>query len=483
MCDSEYHIFCLSPPLKSVPTNDWFCPMCWDVIKAERKEEEDHQEVKPLQKSKRGRPKGKKGRFTSKGNKSGTSKRGPGRPPKRLSLSCVDVKKRIITPSSAKDTITSKASNIDAESKIAFNFRSKLNEDSPSNLTAGVAKATSILLTQSSKLGGCKVGKAQIASNDSTVTDSINQKPMFSSSGMLPSFTNSRSRSGRVVKRNTVYDEMTEGGYQVKSIVRSPSDNAKELPVLPEEKESIDFRNEKSSEVVRDVQPKFEQQLQMVGNKENVNAEDTKKAKESINSSLASEITNKKNNPKTVPQVKVVKSFVSHEGSNLPLVDKNDLSGKSIAPESITYKSPNAAKSNKSSLSLSPNVPSSYLSRTQQGSSQTPSIRSDTNNNASVSSSATSNPPVNSTTPVKVPRRKPGARECMQISRRFGVKIIPQHYMDTLLDYCSRGKVEHLIRMRERLDDHSRFLEAQLAGMESFLADENAVKDESMPMT
>jgi hypothetical protein len=71
--------------------------------------------------------------------------------------------------------------------------------------------------------------------------------------------------------------------------------------------------------------------------------------------------------------------------------------------------------------------------------------------------------------PVKVPRRKPGARECMQISRRFGVRAIPKKYMDTLLDYCTRGKVEHLIRMRERLDEHSRFLESQLAGLEALV--------------
>jgi hypothetical protein len=70
---------------------------------------------------------------------------------------------------------------------------------------------------------------------------------------------------------------------------------------------------------------------------------------------------------------------------------------------------------------------------------------------------------------TKVPRRKPGARECMQISRRFGVKIIPKRYMDTLFDYCTRGKVEHLIRMRERLDEHSRFLESQLAGLEAII--------------
>uniref|UniRef100_A0A7S0F833 PHD-type domain-containing protein n=1 Tax=Pseudo-nitzschia arenysensis TaxID=697910 RepID=A0A7S0F833_9STRA len=68
---------------------------------------------------------------------------------------------------------------------------------------------------------------------------------------------------------------------------------------------------------------------------------------------------------------------------------------------------------------------------------------------------------------TKTPRRKPGARECMQISRRFGVNIIPEKYMRTLLDYCHRGKVEHLIKMRERLDCHSRFLEYQLAGLEA----------------
>ena len=33
----------------------------------------------------------------------------------------------------------------------------------------------------------------------------------------------------------------------------------------------------------------------------------------------------------------------------------------------------------------------------------------------------------------KSPRRKPGARECMQISRRFGANAIPQHYTDILL--------------------------------------------------
>jgi hypothetical protein len=67
----------------------------------------------------------------------------------------------------------------------------------------------------------------------------------------------------------------------------------------------------------------------------------------------------------------------------------------------------------------------------------------------------------------RTPRRKPGARECMQISRRFGVRVIPEAYVEIMTDYCRRGKVEHLIRMRERLDEHARFLAAQLAGLEA----------------
>jgi hypothetical protein len=68
----------------------------------------------------------------------------------------------------------------------------------------------------------------------------------------------------------------------------------------------------------------------------------------------------------------------------------------------------------------------------------------------------------------------------MQMSRRFGVKVIPQEYMETLFDYCSRGKVDHLIRMRERLDDHSRMLQSQLAGLEALVKEKGEV-DTSVP--
>ena len=69
----------------------------------------------------------------------------------------------------------------------------------------------------------------------------------------------------------------------------------------------------------------------------------------------------------------------------------------------------------------------------------------------------------------KEPRRKPGARECMQISRKFNTTVIDEKYFDVLMDYSKRAKVDHLIRMRERMDEHSRFLEAQLAGLEALV--------------
>jgi hypothetical protein len=62
----------------------------------------------------------------------------------------------------------------------------------------------------------------------------------------------------------------------------------------------------------------------------------------------------------------------------------------------------------------------------------------------------------------------------MQMSRRFGAQVIPEQNMEILIDYCNRGKCEHLIRMRERLDEHCRFLEAQLAGLEVLAREQSA---------
>ena len=83
--------------------------------------------------------------------------------------------------------------------------------------------------------------------------------------------------------------------------------------------------------------------------------------------------------------------------------------------------------------------------------------------------------------PRKDSRRKPGARECMQISRKFDAGVIEQKHFDMLMDYSQRGKVDHLIRLRERMDEHSRYLEAQLAGLEALVKEKGEHIDMRVP--
>lgn len=48
-------------------------------------------------------------------------------------------------------------------------------------------------------------------------------------------------------------------------------------------------------------------------------------------------------------------------------------------------------------------------------------------------------------------------------------RMVFTHKLIFVQDYSKRGKVDHLIRMRERMDEHSRFLESQLAGLEALV--------------
>lgn len=37
-CDVGWHMSCLEPPLTTVPVGNWYCPTCWPVISAKKKE-------------------------------------------------------------------------------------------------------------------------------------------------------------------------------------------------------------------------------------------------------------------------------------------------------------------------------------------------------------------------------------------------------------------------------------------------------------
>lgn len=84
-------------------------------------------------------------------------------------------------------------------------------------------------------------------------------------------------------------------------------------------------------------------------------------------------------------------------------------------------------------LGSAPAAPSFTLENSLQTPSvslSSPPVASTTTATPPVASRASA--PVASTQSSKQPRRKPGARECMQISRRFGVNVIPEKYMDIL---------------------------------------------------
>ena len=230
-----------------------------------------------------------------------------------------------------------------------------------------------------------------------------------------------KSRSGRTVKRGSFYDEMDEGEQHLKTAKQS---------IEPPQKRAALESHSTGDSALRDQKPSTETGIQKLDTPKNtlMQSEDDKPPPEIGNSSSPAHL-------QKMPAV------------TTPTVVPTPLATPTVAPVS-----PAGAVS----TPALPQVASSI--------SQLPTAE------------AQASAPQADVPPAKVPRRKPGARECMQISRRFGVKVIPQKYMDTLEDYCTRGKVEHLIRMRERLDDHSRMLEAQLAGLEALIKEKGELE-------
>jgi len=513
MCDSEYHIFCLSPPLKSIPTDDWFCPVCCQVIAEAQRTKENGRTAKPLQTTKRGRPKGsgrKKwgekskekvvdiktlplahqprtptGRFASKGRNSENPKRGPGRPPKKLTPTRIFMKRgRVLPSASTKRSLSTShsftstnANNSNVDSKTTdklvddFTITTEPNRTTHSDLMAAASSQSNHSSPpEVNRL--LKKGPSEL--DDSSVVDLFVQKPMFSSSGMLPSFKNQRSRSGRVVKRNTVYDETTEGIHHMKSTVQSSDESSKGFNGSPEVSDAN--KPTHTHEVAKDLLSKCAQHRHGTnGDKVIISADEIQKAKAAAIDALTGKDKMSPNGPKIALPKTLISISNKLDRSTSPLVLKIPSPEVIILPEKIRPKKPVVEKI------LQPTSPVCSTASPLQDSTKTVKQEVETPttvaSNSSITLLAPTIPGTNNTPiPAKVPRRKPGARECMQISRRFGVNIIPQHYVDTLKDYCSRGKVEHLIRMRERLDDHSRYLESQMAGLESILAEEKDKK-------
>lgn len=451
-CDDEYHTFCLEPPLKSVPKSKWMCPSC-----QERKMRQAGFATKT-----RGAQKAHvAGRSPSVSTPRKPSKATARSPAKKqespAKVAARSSRGRTLLPSQKKagsppEITPPKPSPV--KSKAAPSAQAAANANPPKRKRGRPRKHPEVPPAEPAAKKAKKspktpsvnkhAGAGPARSEEIKTAKSLDHSPIFRSKGASTSSNQAsaekvsssdaipvlkRSRSGRMVKPQTFHDEIDERGQHLKT-------------VRPHQDPSQMGTGNTAGQVFKQVPQEAAIALPSVGIGE----------------------TKKKmgHTPTDVRKPPPPGEAVSIAASAAPV--RPNVSMPVATPAVSMAKAPPG--------STTANIAGQISNAAASGPMRSPFISTTLPAAAKPPPSASSMQSPESTTPappVKVPRRKPGARECMQISRRWGVQVIPQKYMEILLDYCTRGKVEHLIRMRERLDDHSRMLEAQLAGLETLI--------------
>lgn len=466
-CEDEYHTYCLNPPLKSVPhTKKWFCATCKRVLKGESdplpeaiaetkrrgpgrppKKAPTAIEDLPVLPKRRGRPPKKLADSDEEDSTPATKKkRGPGRPPKKKRSPVAAATKAATADTPLRSNVKKKRGrppktksprdNISAVAKSAAAAATKVDP-----FEAKAAPTMSISTVKPHSVPGLSVAASATnamqtfpgASQANSATPGT--KPQQAA---LPS--SQKSRSGRTVKRNTFHDEIYQGAQLARSTRPTVDQNPKPAPVAAASAPSTIGGNQATGKL-----PPFQAFMQQQAQK----VPATNPAPMQVSKPPANPI-----GATSMAQNVSMPAAVMQPGTTAP---------PSFAPPAPAMRPPATyTPAGMASAQGGIQVPPAVLAYPPSVYQQQP-------------------PPAAAASASKAPRRKPGARECMQMSRRFGVKIIPQNYMDTLLDYCNRGKVEHLVRMRERLDDHSRMLETQLAGLEALVKEKGEFLDIKVP--
>lgn len=431
-CDDEYHIFCLNPPLRKVPKRKWYCPNCSKAEDIPVGRVRGDTRSQPVISPTRGRPRKSeeaKNRIKATEPKSTQPKSTltPKTPPKKVSP------QNRATHLEQPRTSTGRFAPFPKHARAAS--KSHKRKSRPVSTMAAIVSSKKRPRDETPKkknpVGRPPKSRPMDGSEDEPPekfyaaagsTDENKPKPIAVTV----------SRSGRKVKRNQFHDEIIDNASQLKSPrqeVKSSKTND-DVEVIPG-----------SSRY--DEQGSLPNEVLLTAPMEDSQAETT----EQVSSiEVASEI------PvvewEASPQSESV--AVPVPSCNEPVTQIDD----PAAPDDDPVQTPKIMQSEEDEIELLPPLENQAVNPME----------------AQTSTGSVATAPAGDTSKdTKQPRRKPGARECMQISRRFGAEVIPQKYMDTLLDYCKRGKVEHLIRMRERLDDHARFLESQLAGLEALV--------------
>ena len=463
-CDDEYHIYCLDPPLTEIPTmTKWYCPSCTSS--------QTKHATKVITQS--------------------PVKRKVGRPP---------ASPKVGRPSSSSTT-TTKAGSPTASRKLIREKGEKLDNQPrrrrgrPPKNTVGAAsprRATGRKRGRppkkpSSPSPPAKRLKPPLRSPDGrfisppppsrTKTDpkppslhGAESKRLVASSStktiIVPVAVSSPtpvivSRSGRTVKRSSFHDEIDEGEQHLKSSKQQVMVQVcKRASHMGTKKAATSERSGSGKRVVASVKTE-----ELEDDKSGVEGMDVVAEPYDLTPSEQQQLASTDVVGKADMDVDVAPVARRTALSQVvPTTASSRESSKSLAMETAKAVSVSDEVANSASVDFGRRTTVSSGDPVGQ-----PAVAYQ-NEPAPPSASTTQNEPETSKE-VKVPRRKPGARECMQISRRFGCRVIPEKYIEILTDYCTRGKVEHLIRMRERLDEHSRYLESQLAGLLSLVKD------------
>jgi hypothetical protein len=551
-CDDEYHIFCLKPPLASVPpaSKKWFCPSCRPSNKPEGKSMSTRRastslgshksegsvashgtrgsakkaEVKksprmttpePTKKSPKGstgRPRGrppknkspiveatpvqpprKRGRPPKNASLSPApvmetpTPRKRGRPPKNASLSpAASTKKQrgfsVSTKADARKTARSKTTPIEVASadkpkstdggsppkkkaRIESPPKRRARSDSEASDDDEENPPARTMERQKETTDSVDGGRMSAKKSPSYQSNKLSDREDISSETGSDTRQVKQSRSGRTLKRSSFHDEIEEGEQHLKT-VRYAQDL---LPGTDPETKDPGMETENLPE-----------------NNEEMSVEEPVLETPAVESPapVPAPIPTPDPPPRPTPKEAPIAITVVKEQSKAVPVAPAKYEAKEGIPGDKPQQLSETPPPKQQTETVKPVAPATVPQRNASSgetNTQTAVQLAVTPPPAPVAAAFTSAPAGASaseekqTPSVKVPRRKPGARECMQISRRFGVKVIPQKYMDTLLDYCTRGKVEHLIRMRERLDEHSRLLEAQLAGLEAHVKEKGEI--------
>ena len=428
-CDDEYHTFCLHPPLQTVPFKTWFCPSC----------------------SPSNRKKGRKSSAAGVGTRGGGKALKSLSPRKRVRNHS---KKTPVTAPRKRDrsskSASSSASPTSRKRARTGKFKSPgfpARGDSASSKRSARGTASAI---RHSTENNAPVAVAVATKISVDTPKNVLESPKETAAQSEPFKI---SRSGRQVKRSSFHDEIDEGEQHLRTGRYVPGD---EITPLSE-------RTGTPAETIAQEEP-------TKGPSHPTGAPESSPHVAPTGTTSA---------PKTPAE-----AIVSTTPATLTLQATSTMQATSTVVKPVASVLP--------PVSLPPvvTVAAAVATPCLTVEAETASVPLPTVAPATATTSAAFIVPPMTTLPVgitsaskvdtKIPRRKPGARECMQISRRFGVRAIPDKYMDVMVDYCKRGKVEHLIRMRERLDDHSRFLEAQLAGLEA-LVKEKGESDVTVP--